>query len=963
MKKIFFFLPIFLQFALAQPIFTPAAARLKGTEIRKNLHQNAPVQLSFRNIGPTIMGGRVVDVDANPNNSNEFYVAYASGGLWKTINNGNSFTPLFDHEAVMTIGDIAVDWANGEKIWIGTGECNSSRSSYSGAGIFVSEDKGKTWQQSGLAETHHIGRVVLHPKDENVAFVAAIGHLYSPNAERGIFKTQDGGKTWQQTLFVNDTTGAIDLIIDNRNPSVLYACMWERTRAAWNFDGKGTGSAIYKSTDTGETWEKISTPESGLPQGNVGRMGIAISYSQSNILYTIIDNQNNRPASEQKKNKPKYVKKDFKTMAKKDFLAISENDLNSFLDFYDFPAEYSAAVLKEKITKDEIQVSAIYDFLDDANNDLFDTPIVGCEVYKSEDAGKTWHKTHDGYLDNVFYTYGYYFAQIRVSPFDDKEIYILGVPALRSEDGGKIFRRLNKEHIHPDHHALWLDPKIEGHFLLGNDGGLDMTYDKGETFTKLNRLPVGQFYAVNVDSATPYNVYGGLQDNGVWTGPSTNTPNEAWHATGRYPFREIISGDGMQVMIDGRDNKTLYSGYQFGNYYRFNAEANEEKYITPSHTLGDKPYRFNWQSPILLSVHNQDIMYMGAQKVLRSMDKGEHFTAISPDLTKHEQSGNVPYATITALAESNFQFGLLYAGTDDGKIHVSKDAGTTWQDISANLPQDFWVSRIIASHFQKEKVYVTLNGYRWDNFEAMVYVSEDYGKIWTRIGTDLPLEPVNVIKEDSHNPKLLYVGTDNGLYASFDAGKTFFSLNNQSLPNVSVHDLVVHPKAKELVVGTHGRSIYIADVSVLQALTENIRAKEMHFFPIDSLNYRKSWGQKGFDWTTNDTPSIAISFWQKNAQATTIRILNEKGLEVYKTQLPVKKGLITWNYDLSANVSLKSALAENISDADLKKDFDVADNGKLYLPPGKYRVFVSNSKGVEEGILKVKAAKKKGKRG
>ncbi len=963
MQKQFFLLSIFLpMLAFAQPNFTPASARLKGAEIRKDLIRNAPIQLSFRNIGPTVMGGRVVDIDANPLNSNEFYVAYASGGLWKTTNNGNSFTPLFEQEAVMTIGDIAVDWQHGQKIWIGTGECNSSRSSYSGAGVFVSEDKGKTWQQKGLAETHHIGRVVLHPTDEKVAFVAAIGHLYSSNTERGIFKTQDGGQTWQQTLFVNDTTGAIDLLIDRRNPSVLYACMWERTRAAWNFEGQGTSSGIYKSTDTGDTWTKISTPESGLPQGEIGRMGIAMSFSQSPILYAIVDNHTLRPAAEQQKNKPKYTKRAFQNMAKKDFLALSAADLTEFLAFYDFPEKYSAPILKEKVSKDEIKPSALYDYLDNANNDLFDTPIVGCEVYKSEDSGKTWKKTHEGYLDNVFYTYGYYFAQIRVSPFDDKEIYILGVPALRSEDSGKTFRRLNKEHIHPDHHALWLDPNMEGHFLLGNDGGLDMTYDKGETFTKLNRLPVGQFYAINVDSATPYNVYGGLQDNGVWVGSSTNTNSEAWHATGRYPFREIIGGDGMQIMIDGRNNDIVYSGYQFGNYYRFNTATNEEKYISPSHTLGDKPYRFNWQSPILLSIHNQDIIYMGSQKVLRSMDKGEHFTSISPDLTKYEHSGNVPYATLTTLAESPFQFGLLYAGTDDGKVHVSQDGGVNWQDISAGLPQDFWVSRVIASHFQKEKIYVTLNGYRWDNFEAYLYVSDNYGQTWTRLGADLPLEPVNVVKEDTKNKNLLYLGTDNGLYASIDAGKTFFSLNNPSLPQVSVHDLVIHPKANEIVLGTHGRSIFIADVQYLQQLTENITSKELHIFPIDSLTYRSSWGKKGFDWAINDTPLVAITFWQKKLAATTIRILNAQGIDVYKTQLPVGKGLRTWNYDLSANLSLKNILQEGVLDADMRKNVEVADNGKLYLPVGKYRVFISDGKGLEEAVFGVKAAKKK-KRG
>ena len=959
---IFFFLS--LSFSLFAQIPTPtlASERLKSAENRKKTPSQ--LQLSFRNIGPTIMSGRVVDVEVNENDPSTFYAAFASGGLWKTVNNGADFKPLFDNEGVMTIGDIAVDWKNGEKIWIGTGECNASRSSYSGTGIYYSENGGKTWEHRGLEETHHIGRVLLHPTNPNILWVAAIGHLYSKNEERGVFKTVDGGKTWQKTLFVNDSTGAIDIIIDPKDENILYASTWTRSRYAWNFNGKGSGSGIYKSANGGDTWELLSTKESGFPSNEkVGRIGLSMSFQNSQIVYAVVDNQNHREKDKNKEDKKPTLTKDaLKTMTKEAFLKLDEETINQFLDYYNFEEEYEAKGIIKKIKDGKLQPVALSDYLEDADNDLFDTPIVGAEIYRSEDGGKTWKRTHDKYIDNLFYTYGYYFAQIRVSPINDKELYVLGVPILYSPNGGKTWQKINKENVHPDNHALWLNPKKSGHFIVGNDGGINITYDNGANYFKMNNIPVGQFYAIAIDSAKPYNVYGGLQDNGVWRGNSQNIVDKSWQEEGEYPFKSIMGGDGMQVQVDTRDNQTVYTGYQFGNYFRINKLGTPHQ-IQVERNLGEPALRFNWQSPIALSVHNQDILYFGAQKLYRSMDKGNCMKAISEDLTNGKISGNVPYGTTTTISESPLEFGLLYVGTDDGKVHLTKDNGTEWKDISAGLPARFWVSRVIASKYEKARVYVALNGYRWDNFEAQVYVSENFGETWTRIGLDLPTEAVNVIREDPNNPQILYVGTDNGVYVSLNQGKNFLSLNNSTLPNVAVHDLLLHPTEKELILGTHGRSLYIASVAYLEQLSDSILNKELHIFSCDSITYNKNWGKLGFDWTVDDTPTIAIHFYQKNAVEVKVRILSEKNVELFQTILPSVAGLRSWVYNGEFSAEQIEMLKTANKNENFAKDIQIADNGKVYLPPGKYTVELSVGSAKQTCILKVKKPKEKAKRG
>ena len=683
--------------------------------------QSVVDNIVFENIGPSVMSGRIVDVDVNEKNPNEFYVAYASGGVWYTNNNGTSFTPITDNASTLNIGDIAVDWTS-ETIWIGTGESNSSRSSYAGIGVLKSTDKGKNWINVGLTDSHHIGRIIINKNNPDEVLVAVIGHLYTPNKERGIFKTFDGGKSWQNVLFINENTGVIDISVAPENPNVVYAATWERERKAWNFDGDGSNSAIYKSVDAGNTWQKLTVEGSGFPTGDgVGRIGLA-TFNEG-IVYALLDNQFRRP-EEKKKKETGLQKDDFKEMTVDAFLNLDEEPLNTFLKANNFDKKYTAKSVKKMVKKDEIKPVDVALYLEDANSLLFDTPVIGAEVYKTVNGGKTWEKTHKGFLDDVYNSYGYYFGMIAVNKSDENTIYIGGVPLLKSDDSGKTFTSIDKENVHADHHAIWVNSNLKGHVINGNDGGINITYDDGENWIKNNQPPVGQFYSVNVDNQQPYHVFGGLQDNGIWYGPSNYKASKTWESTGSYPYKSIGGGDGMQVQIDSRDNNVVYTGYQFGYYYRTNLKTNEILNIHPKHELGERPFRYNWQTPILLSPHNQDILYMGANKLLRSMDKGENFEVISNDLTSGGKKGNVSYGTLTTISESPFQFGLIYTGSDDGYVYVTTNSGGNWTRISDNLPQGLWVSRVIASQHEKNRVYVTLNGYRNDDFTSYVYVSE-----------------------------------------------------------------------------------------------------------------------------------------------------------------------------------------------------------------------------------------------
>jgi photosystem II stability/assembly factor-like uncharacterized protein len=963
MNKILFAFVIFIfsGIALSQsnfdnnPIpFTSADKRLESFSRQlRNRESSILKNVEFRSVGPTVMSGRVVDIDVNTDDPTIFYVAYASGGLWKTTNNGISFYPLFDNESVISIGDIAVDWKN-NIIYVGTGENNSSRSSYSGTGIFKSTDDGKSWTNIGLIETHRIGRIVLDPNNQNTIWVAALGHLFSPNPERGIYKTSDGGKSWKNTLFINDNTGCIDLMVNPTDSKILYSSMWFRERRSWEGYEAGSYSGIYKSLDGGESWQLISTKESGFPTSEgLGRIGLAIYPGNTNLIYALLDNHDTK--AKEKKEESNVTKDLLKKISVEDFLKLKEDDLNQYLDDNNFPDKYNAKMIFEMVKDGKIIPVALVDYIEDTESKIFDTDFKGAEVYLSDNAGKTWQKTHEGYINDMFYTYGYYFANIRISPINPDKIFLLGVPILKSDDGGKSFKSIMQENVHADMHALWVNPNRDGHLILGTDGGINISYDDGKTWFKANTPAVGQFYSVNIDFEKPYNVYGGLQDNGVWYGSSTYKADNNWYSTGEYPYKNLMGGDGMQVAIDTRDNNTIYTGYQYGNYYRIKKSNRDYKYITPKHELGEKPLRFNWQSPIHISVHNQDIIYFGSNKLHRSMNKGDKFENISGDLTNGGKPGRVPYGTLVTIHESPLKFGLIYTGSDDGAVYVTKSGGYIWEKISDDLPQKYWISRVQASAFDTATVYVSLNGFRWDNFEPLLYRSTNYGKNWEKIGTDLPMTSINVVKEDPINENILYVGTDNGVYVSLNKGKNFYPLY-KSLPNVPVHDLVIHPRDKELVVGTHGRSIYIADVQYIQQLSEDMLKKDLFVFELSEISFNKDWGNKYDTWSDTLIPEITYTYFCNKPGNLKVNITTEDSLNIKHLEYQSDAGLNYMKYDLSVDGDKEELYLNDIKYT--KKD-KKTDMGKLYLKPGKYMVEFELNGITEKKLFEIKEQKRK----
>ena len=842
---------------------------------QKSLFDN----VKLKNIGPTVMSGRVVDLAVNPENPIEFYVAYATGGLWHTKNNGTSFTPVMDTAETINCGAVAVDWVSGT-IWVGTGEVNSSRSSYSGIGVLKSSDKGKTWQNIGLPDSHHISRIWFNPKNNNELVVSVVGHLFTSNTERGIFKTSDNGKNWKKTLFVDANTGIIDLSVCKTDSKIMYAAAWEKDRKSWNFKGNGNGSGIYKSTDSGDSWVLVSEANSGFPTGeNIGRIGLSVVNSET--IYAVLDNQNKRPNT--------------------------------------------------KIETDK-----------DANKAMFETNVIGCEIYKSTNAGKSWTKQNENFIDDLYYTYGYYFANIAVDSKNEKRIYIGGVNLIFSENGGKTFKNISKDNVHSDHHVTWINPNNPNHIINGNDGGVNITYDNGENWIKCNNVAVGQFYSINVDYKENYNVYGGLQDNGVWSGPNNYELSTGWHQSGKYPYQEIIGGDGMQVQIDNRNTNIVFAGSQYGEYSKINLVAERVERITPRTKKDEEKLRFNWQTPILLSSHNQDILYLGSNFLHRSMNQGETWQKISPDLTKGKKDGNVAFGTLTTISESKINFGLLYIGTDDGNVQISKDGGNSWQTISENLPQNLWISRVVASKFKKERVFVTLNGYRNDDFNSYIFVSDDYGNTWKNIASNQN-SAANVLIEDTENENILFLGTDNGLQISIDRGATWNDFSN-GMPKVAVHDLVIQSKVKELVVGTHGRSLYKVDLSKIQLFNDELLKKQMHLFAIENVNKQDFWGSKESFWSEDSEPKIKIWYYLKELSNVVITIKNIDGVIVMNRDSKAEKNLAFEDYNLSIDSKTKLLIEKN----DPKIKIKEAKNKKFYLPAGKYSVTLENSLKVKE---------------
>jgi photosystem II stability/assembly factor-like uncharacterized protein len=942
------------------------ADKLAAWETHQALVAASPYNgLKWRTVGPVVQGGRLVDLEVVPGQPYTFYAAYASGGLWKTTNNGHSFEPLFDEQPSMIMGAIAVDPNNPETVWVGTGENNSSRSSYGGMGVYRSDDGGKSWRYMGLGDTDRIGRVLVDPRDSKRIFVTALGKLYTPGGQRGIFRSTDGGENWEQVLAGGEWTGVVDLVMKPDDPDTLYAAAWDRKRRPWDFTEGGNGSAIYKSSDGGDTWSHL---EGGLPRGDlIGRIGLAVSAASPDTLYASIDNQQQLPEDQWELGDRPINAKRLRGMSKEEFLKQDKNEIERFIRSSDFEVSIDADKLIEWVKNDEVSIQDIIDELGDANANLFNTDIVGLQVWRSDDAGASWRLTHDEPLGQVVYTYGYYFGQIRVSPKDPDQVYVLGVPVVKSNDGGKSWFSVQGRGVHVDYQSMWINPQHPDHILIGNDGGADVSYDGGQTWVKVDAQPLGQFYTVNVDMAEPYNVYGGLQDNGTIRCSSTNR----WY-TGEN-CKRINGGDGMYVSVDPRDNKTTYSGSQFGYYARFGDGGRSE--VRPRDAFGEPALRYNWNTPVILSSHNADVVYFGANYLYRSMDKGETWTAISDDLTRSDQRGDVPFATMTSLSESTFQFGLIWAGTDDGQVWVTESGGSSWSDVADKLPRDRWVSRVEASSHVRERAYVSFNGYRDDDIRAYVYRTDDLGKRWKDISKGLPAEAVNVIREDPVVADIVYVGTDRGVYVSIDGGDSWSALQG-GLPKVPVHDLVVHPRERELVAGTHGRSIWIVDVLPLQDLVEAGTDTDLKVFHIDEIKASRGWRGQRSRWffRSQDAPRATVNYWSSASGSASIEILDDNDAVVRRLSSEAAVGMNRFEWDLLVDQELalaaEQAAGEDSDEAgkdgekEEEKASSLADTPyaesvrlghALYAVPGKYKIRVSVGDHSESAKLNIKA--------
>jgi photosystem II stability/assembly factor-like uncharacterized protein len=718
--------------------------------------------LKWQHVGPTNISGRCIDVDVvvPKGGSYTIYVATASGGLWKTVNEGTTWEPIFEHGPSTSIGDIAIAPSNQEIIWMGTGEANIFRSSQAGAGIYRSEDAGKTWAHMGLAGTHTIARIVIHPENPNVIYVAASGHEWTYNQERGVYKTIDGGQTWEKILYIDEQTGAIDLIMDPSDTDTLYAATWQRIRNKWNdprnFPGY-SGSGIHKTTDGGQTWTAINE---GLPDARYrGRIGIDIARSNPNVLYAFVDN----------------------------YEIAREPTAEELADPYGIP---SSGFIK------------------------------GATLYRSDDKGASWtlvcpvEEKMKPYMERHSGTYGWVFGQMRVDPSDENTVYTMGLMLNVSEDGGKTFRRLMGMHV--DHHGLWIDPDNPEYLVNVNDGGIVISYDKGKTWRQFtDNLPVCQFFNIGYDMAEPFHVYGSMQDHGSFRGIV-----DLRLGRDRIPaveFESAPGGEGSSHAIDPLDPNIVYSAGFYGTITRNDLSVpgrEGRKIILPQQYENEPRLRGQWVAPFIISPHNHTIIYHGMQYLFRSLNRGDTWERISPDLTYNNknQLGDIPYQTIFSISESPFKFGLIYVGTDDGKVHVTKDGGEHWEEIMAGLPYQKWVSRIVASAYDLSTVYMTQNGKRDDDFAPYIWKSTDYGKTWIDITGNIPLGPVNVIREDPVKENILYVGTDLGVYVTKDSGKTWEVLGG-NLPSTYVHDLIIHPRDNIIVIATHGRGMWAMDAN------------------------------------------------------------------------------------------------------------------------------------------------------
>ncbi len=904
--------------ALATPSAAPSAtptATVQEAAAQSPAPASAPAQLTdvhlkswkARAIGPAVMGGRVSEIALDPRNPAIFYVGLGTGGLFKTGNNGVTFDPIFDKQPVLSIGAVAVAPSDSDVVWVGTGEANDRNSSEWGDGVYRSTDGGSTWTNVGLKESRTIARVVVHPAKPEVAYVAAMGHLWKDGGERGLYKTTDAGKTWKLVLKApspNDArTGCGDIVLDPSNPEIVYAALYARQRTAWSFaygpiatNGQDVGG-IFKSSDGGATWKKCA---GGLP-GLTGRIGLAVS-----------------PA------KPKLV------------MAIVQSDEGGAADIRAIHSRRGG-------------------------------------VFRSEDGGEKWTRMSD------MNPRPFYFSQIRIDPANDQRVYILGMAVLASDEGGKNFREDLSDKVHPDCHALVIQPgtapapkapkpedkntppkpPVSQRLLLGTDGGVYQSYAAGKAWDHLANIPSGQFYRISLDDTQPfYRIAGGLQDNLNFVGPSQVPSKEGIRNS---DWTSLEGGDGFYVVFDPADRDVFYAESQEGYIHRINLRTGEKRDLRPEAAEGQERYRFHWNAPLIGSRHQPGVLYLAGNRVFRLTDRMEHFQVISPDLTRNEPdkvnaagSGAENYGVIYSLAESPVKAGLLWAGTDDGRLWLSQNDGGNWGELTDKLPEPArgqWIVRVEPGAKDAKVAYVVTNAYRTGDDRPVILRTADMGQTWQNItGQGIPPNAsVEVVREDPVNSNLLYAGTHFGLFVSINGGAQWVRLGN--LPNVRVDDLQIHPRTTDLVIATHGRSIEILDdTRPLRELTPEVMAKPAHLFTIAPtrgfypLTGFADWNGQGIYRGENPPEGALLTFWVKEftGEEVKIAISNATGQTVANLKAAGSPGLNRVNWDLRTTEDVRVKYG--------------GDDPKKFVPSGAYTAELSYGKEKSKQIFQVKIA-------
>jgi photosystem II stability/assembly factor-like uncharacterized protein len=875
--------------------------------------------LAWRSVGPANMGGRVAAIALVPGSLTSFYVGYGTGGVFKTDNLGVTFKPVFDKYPVLSVGALAVadappewpGWAEekekeraavaqegaeggreadakkddrgkGKIVWVGTGEGNGRNSSSWGGGVYRSTDAGGTFEHLGLTETHDIARLAVDPRNPDVCYVAALGHLWGANPERGVYKTSDGGRTWKHVLKVDDRTGASDVLIDPKTPDTVYAALYARRRTPWSFTGNSESGGIIRSDDAGATWKKLTQ---GLPP-RTGRIGLAVYPKDTRILYAVVES-------------------DFGGTGRQPFEDRS--------------------------------------------------PSGG--LFRTEDRGETWTR-----LSNLNFR-PFYFSRVAVDPENDRRVYLPGWDLAISEDGGRTFRRSGSENVHVDFHAIVVNPLDPKQILVGNDGGVYVSHDRAETWRFLDNVAAGQFYRIAVDGLDPYRIGGGLQDNGSWIGPSETlfqTDDESKDGILNSDWRMIFGGDGFTVAFDPVDPDLVYATAQGGALARIRLDSNAMRLLMASPREGQERIRFNWNAPFLISAHDPTVLYHAGNKVFRLAERGDLWFAISGDLSRNEAgktatvgSDAETYGTVVSLAESPLQKGLLWAGTDDGRIHVTLDEGKSWTEVTPKEAGGLYVSRIAASRHAPKTAYVAVDGHRGDVFRPIVLMTEDAGRTWTNITGDLPDgEPVVVVLEDLGSPRVLYAGTEFGIYVTLDRGRRWVRMNGKTLPPAPVDDIVQHPRERDLVAGTHGRSIYVLDdASMFARLSQETRNRPLALLDVLPATPRiytgRSYGSGHAIFRAKNPPMGAyINYWvrEDTGDAVSVAIAAGAGTVIRELEGPGRAGLNRVVWDLQADKKHRIP------------DVDEELGQTQFVPAGEYRVTITREKEKAEGKVTVRPA-------